>query len=482
MSRKKWLTLGCTVTAVTLCAALLVVVTGAGATFTRTPLDRSHAERVASSTGPDVLLITVDTLRADHVGMYGYPRRTTPAIDAFFRDGVVFQTAYAPTPSTTPSVVSFLTGLYPHHHGVRLLCQKISPDVVTFVDHLRRAGYQTAGIVSNAMLADEACGLGSRFDFYDDRVDEPEPFREEMFERKASRTTDAAIDWLTRKRQSGRPHFMWVHYIDPHGPYRAPADKPIDFAHETVITIDPNRVPTYAREAEVTDGNEYIDRYDEEIAYTDRELGRLLDAYQQLGLADEAVVIFTSDHGESMMEHEHWFRHQMNVYEEMVRVPLAIRLPGFEPSRVAQAVSLVDIAPTILELASLPPPPGWDGVSLLSRPRHRDILCEGRAKGGGLWRGLVRRRRKTAVRHGMSNTVREARAFDLAVDPLELRPFPVDPADPIFRMLERIVSSDPDPGGVPEQYAAGQLPAPSVAPTTDPKLREALRSLGYIGE
>jgi len=277
------------------------------------PVERFHSVEVPPADGPNILFICVDTLRADHVGLYGYHRDTTPRIDAFFGQGRVYERAYSASPSTGPSVVSMLTGLYPHRHGVRVLCQRIPANAITFVDHLRRAGYQTAAVISNAVLADTASGIGDRFDHYDDTVDEQEPFREAMFERSAARTTDAAIRWLTNARHPSRPHFLWVHYIDPHGPYRPPVDKPVDFEHEAARWIDPERVPTYSREADLYDGNEYVDRYDEEIAYTDREVGRLLDAYAKSGQVDHTLILFTSDHGESMMEHEHWFRHERNT-------------------------------------------------------------------------------------------------------------------------------------------------------------------------
>jgi choline-sulfatase len=199
------------------CAAILAI--------SRRPpsaLEAYPQSQTADLTSPDVLLICVDTLRADHVGLYGYARRTTPRIDAFFSSGRVFESAYAAAPVTTPSIVSALTGLYPHRHGVRLLMQRIAPELATVADYLRQAGYQTAGVVSNAVLTDKATGLGERFGFYDDFVDEREGFREEMYERRAARTTDAAIRWLSHERDADRPHFLFVHYIDPHGPYRPP--------------------------------------------------------------------------------------------------------------------------------------------------------------------------------------------------------------------------------------------------------------------
>ncbi len=276
----------------------------------------------SSPAPPSLLLISVDTLRADHMSIYGYPRPTTPRIEKWFGDAQIFETAYATAANTSPSVVSSLTGLLPQGHGVRLLYQKISPDVVTVADLLGDAGFQTAAVVSNMVLTAEAIGLDQRFDYYDDFVDEQEPLRR-VFERKASRTTDAAIFWAATGRDSERPSFLWVHYIDPHGPYLPPPDKPTEFDHDAPVPINPNRVPAYQRIGGGSDGAEYIDLYDEEIAYLDREVGRLLKTYDRLGLLENTTVIFTADHGESMMEHHGWFRHGYQVFEEIVRIPHA---------------------------------------------------------------------------------------------------------------------------------------------------------------
>lgn len=170
---------------------------------------------------PDILLISVDTLRPDHLSLYGYARPTSPAIDRFFGEAEIYEAAYSAEANTSPSVVSMLTGLYPARHRLRLFYQRISPDVHVLSDYLSAAGYQTAAVVSNVVLTAEAIGLSTRFDHYDDFVDEREQ-RLDVFERRASRTSDAAIAWLDEARDPDRPHLLWVHYIDPHGPYAAP--------------------------------------------------------------------------------------------------------------------------------------------------------------------------------------------------------------------------------------------------------------------
>ena len=204
--------------------------------------------------------------------------------------------------------LSMLTGLIPQRHGVRLLFQKISGRILTVPDYLAHAGYQTSAVVSNFVLTAEASGLDIRFGHYNDLVDEQESYRL-AFERRASRTTDAAVEWLVKGRDPGQPHFLWVHYIDPHGPYQPSVDGLTNFTHSEIRLIDKDKIPDYQQEPGLLDGNEYVDRYDEEIAYVDREVGRLLDVYERLGLAKDATVVLTADHGESMMEHEQWFSH-----------------------------------------------------------------------------------------------------------------------------------------------------------------------------
>jgi len=176
-------------------------------------------------------LITVDTLRADHLGMYGYSRDTSPNIDRWFADSRVYQRAYATEAATAPSVASILTGRLPQHHRVRLFYQLLGREIPALPDILAGAGYQTAAVVSNLVLTDEAMGMASRFDSYDDFVDEPEPSRE-VWERNARRTSDAAIGWLDDQRDPARPSFLWVHYMDPHGPYQAPEDRSTNFEHD----------------------------------------------------------------------------------------------------------------------------------------------------------------------------------------------------------------------------------------------------------
>lgn len=441
--------------------------------------EHAPAERAG---GPDVILISIDTLRADHVGLYGYERDTTPNIDRWFGSGAVYQRAYAAEASTAPSIVSILSGRLPQDHGVRLFHQLL-PEDVELIPDLLPPQYQSAAIVSNMVLTDESMGMASRFDHYDDYVDDLESTRS-VFERNAQRTTDAALAWLENERDPERPVFLWVHYIDPHGPYRPPADWTIPFEPADPHPIRIHRVPKYVREPGLSDGNEYIRRYDGEIAYVDAHIGRLLDSYSRLYPIDEALIVLTSDHGESMMEHEKWFTHGYHVYEEIVRVPLCLRGLGVEPSRSAIPVSGIDVASTILTFVGVDLPPLLPAVDLRSPSSlSPDRVVYSEAGGaGGQWRAAIRKTDKWMVAvEGPERAIMVRRAYDLAADPLELSfRAPGESAPTLPPELLGLVMSDPDPAGVPDEFRAGlRLKAPKVSPNATAEQLRRLRGLGY---
>lgn len=426
---------------------------------------------------PHILLVSVDTLRADHMSLYGYERPTTPAIDRFFADGEIYERAYSADANTSPSMTTVLTGLYPARHGIRLFYQRIEDDLRLLPDYLRRHGYATAAVVSNLVLTGEAIGFDARFDHYDDFVDERELNRR-VFQRRASRTTDAAIRWLDQVRSPGRPHLLWVHYIDPHGPYAPPPDRPTDFTHEGELPLDPRRLSNAQRLDGVRDALEYVDRYDEEIAYADREIGRLLQRYEELGLAERAIIVLTADHGETMTDYDRLFRHGYHVWEPIMRVPLAIRRPGGPKLRVDSPVSLADLLPTLLGWAGIAVPEGLDGRPLAQRnptaplsleARDRDVKHRAMIRGSEKWflttdeEGAVIARSYVDLRQG---------------DERVAAPGWPDGEEPA---LVRWLREDPDPGGLPEEYLEGRRRAsPKVAPERTDEQLEALRALGYI--
>jgi len=432
----------------------------------------------------DILLITVDTLRPDHLGLYGYERATSPNVDRHFSDAAIFERAYATSANTSPSVISILTGQLPNDHGVRKFYQLLSDDLQLVTDLLPDA-YQTAAFVSNIVLTDEAMGIARYFDHYDDHVDERESTRK-IFERSASRTTDAALLWIAEHREPERPLFLWVHYIDPHGPYRAPSTGASSFDHEGFVAFDSKRVHTYQFEPGVDDALAYVDRYDEEIAYMDVAVGRLLDGYGVRRELDEALLIFAADHGESMIEHEYWFTHGYQVYEEIIRTPLMIRGPGVEPGRRNALASGIDLVPTILRFAGVRPSATLDGVALQRRaaiPKDRIVFADGDG-GKSLLRAAIRGNQKwVAQARAGKRRIQSRWQYDLGADPAELKPQHWDPLnlEEAAQELIDLFDRDPDPGGLPKDFQEGLLiDAPKVAPRADAETIERLRALGYV--
>jgi len=324
---------------------------------------------------PDVLLITVDTLRPDHLSAYGTARQPTPGIDRIAREGALFLHARADAPWTTPSMASVLTGTYATSHGLKSTSvHRLREGSVTLATLLAAHGYQTAAIVGSFPV-DSIYGLDQGFAHYDDAFTKPiwifpdhqmehveSAFSEKLEDRamftlvKAandsrrddSEVTDAALAWLAAP--PGRPFFLWLHYFGPHG-------RP-DW-----------RVPPEERE------KLHLQSYDQELAETDRQIGRLLDEIEKRGLASNLLVVLHADHGESLGE-QHYVGHGMLLNEATLRIPLLVRWPGhIEPGvQVARPVQNVDILPTVIAAAGVPAPPGLAGINLLTeieRARER---------------------------------------------------------------------------------------------------------------
>jgi arylsulfatase A-like enzyme len=291
----------------------------------------------ARAEGP-VIIISVDTLRADHLPVYGYSGVKTPAIDALAADSVVFENAYAHVPLTLPSHLSLLTGKLPPAHGVRnnLGYPFDAHRHQTLPSLLKGEGFDTAAIVSSYVLR-ASTGLGSAFDHYDDRTAATGGSSVDELQRAAPETLAAARRWIEAEARSR--FFLLLHFYEPHAPYTPP---------------EPFRSEYRGRE------------YDGEIAAADASLGELIALLKQRNLYDTATIVFLSDHGEGLGDHGE-SQHGIFLYRESIRVPLTIKLPGSEKKgkRVKTPVGLVDLLPTIAQLAGATPPAGLSGESLL---------------------------------------------------------------------------------------------------------------------
>jgi arylsulfatase A-like enzyme/tetratricopeptide (TPR) repeat protein len=299
--------------------------------------DGAPAGPVASvlDTAPrNVLLITLDTTRADRIGCYGHSDARTPALDRLAGSGVRFENGFAPVPLTLPSHTSLLTGTYPAVHGLRTnQAGSLGQGVATMAEVFQRNGFRTAAFVSSWVL-DSTFGLDRGFDLYaDDLTGDGE--EEESVSQTGDRTCDTALAWLGRT--SGEPFFAWVHFFDPHSPYSPP--------------------PPY--------DEQFSDPYDGEIAFMDSQIERLVAWLQSANILEETLVIVAGDHGEAFSEHGE-ILHGFFVYNTTMRVPLTFTFPAGLPEGmvIPNGVSLVDIFPTLMNLMGWAEPPGLDGSSL----------------------------------------------------------------------------------------------------------------------
>jgi arylsulfatase A-like enzyme/Flp pilus assembly protein TadD len=288
----------------------------------------------ASPAPKRVVLVTIDTLRADHVGCYGALGAHTPQLDTIAALGVRFEVALSPVPLTLPAHASLMTGLDPPGHGVRHnSVHRLGPEPETLAERLRGAGYATAAFVG-ARVLDRRFGLGRGFDVYDDRSSGRVSAATGFAERPADAVVDAALGWL---RGAPERFFLWVHFFDPHADYRPPPGFASAFAN---------------------------DLYSGEIAFVDAELGRLLGAIEARWGVEDLAVVATADHGESRGEHGE-LTHAYSLYDATQRVPLVLRGPGLPRGRVAPGpASLLDVAPTLLAWVGVPPLPEAEGRDL----------------------------------------------------------------------------------------------------------------------
>jgi arylsulfatase A-like enzyme/Tfp pilus assembly protein PilF len=311
----------------------------------------SFSGKEAAPFSPNVLLVTIDTLRWDRLGTYGAREAATPVLDGIAARGVRFDTAIAQAPLTAPSHASILAGVIPPRHGVRDNGGFALPESLpTLAEAFQRAGYRTAAFVSGFPL-DRRFGFARGFDHYDDRLPRGSSRRRaEYVERRADATTGRALQWLDRGGDAtpggaapARPWFVWVHYFDPHAPYEPPPD---------AAARAPGRP------------------YDGEIAFVDQQLGRLLAALERTaGGRDRTIVLVTADHGEALGEHGEE-THGVFLYDATLRVPWVMEGPGVSKGTIAHTIARgVDVMPTLLDLAGVEIPGGLDGRSLAPAAR-----------------------------------------------------------------------------------------------------------------
>jgi arylsulfatase A-like enzyme/Tfp pilus assembly protein PilF len=426
-------------------AALAVVAAAALAPRWSGLLDRLSTGRGARN----LLLISIDTLRADRLGSHGYDRARTPALDGLAARGLRFAQATTTAPLTLPAHASLLTGTFPAYHGVRDNGGfYLGDDQATLAEILKARGFRTGGFVG-AFVLDARWGIAQGFDRYFDEFDLSKYQAIaglDAVQRPANEVVDKAIEWIDRG--DARPFVAWVHLYDPHAPYTAPE-------------------PFRSRFPATLNG-----AYDAEVAWTDSQVGRLLDHLSSRDDLDRTLVVVVGDHGEALGEQREQ-AHGFFVYDATVHIPLLVAGPGVEPRLVKDQVRIVDVLPTLLELMRQPVPPHVQGRSLLplARGERLDLLALSetwypRYHYG--WSEL------TAVRDGRYKFVAAPRRelYDTEADPGETHDLaPENPrrADALEKALAGMMTAT---------TGAAAATAPE---TIDPEAEERLRALGYVG-
>jgi arylsulfatase A-like enzyme len=377
----------------------------------------AHAAAAAT---PNILLISIDTLRSDHLSGYGYARSTSPNIDRLMAEGARFADARTDEPLTAPALTTMLTSLKPHTHGATRNGLKMRPGLPSFPKAFARRGYRTAAFVGNWTLKDKLTGLGEHFQLYREVLTRKRWFGFYKGEATAADLTDEALAWLetAESDDARRPVLVWAHYVEPHAPYRL---------HEEFLDqlgLGGARGP-FSKAV----------RYDTEIAFADQEIGRLVKSARSMGFERPWLIVFTADHGESLGEHGYW-GHGRHTYEETLDIPLSITWPGVIRRYEVQGPALLsDLASTLLSLAGVPGADRFHGVDWASRLRRGaagapDRVVEFEAHKGAVQIGenRTRVRRKgllelARIDNGEKEIMRigpgRCRRFDLRTDPGE---------------------------------------------------------------
>lgn len=440
--------------------------------------------------GPRVILIVVDTLRADHLSSFGYKKITTANMDRFGKESVTFKQAITPCPLTNPTHSSLLTGLYPQTHGVRdreILDSKYQ----TLQGIFKRNGYKTAAFVSGFVLKHDLSGLNNNFDLYQDRFslvfDGFKLMR--IFEhlgclpmingdRKADYTNRLVIPWI--KRYSNKRFFLWLHYYDPHIPYEPPRrlrkQKSLRGQFSPATQWEMGGLKKAALSEELI--NSMLNLYNGEIVYCDEKIGEIMEVIEEVGLKEETLIVLTSDHGEGF-EHDYYFSHGDRLYESGIHVPLFFRYPkGGLPSgrEIADQVQLIDVPPTILALTGLTAEEEMEGRDLSPLLYGRIQDTDFSAYSESPWRnniatkGPMRSVRTNEWKYIYTVDSAEEELYNIKKDPLE---------EKNLVSIEKEIAAE-----LKEELFEWMVPLTSIEsgkkPAVDRLTIEKLRSLGYM--
>lgn len=425
---------------------------------------------------PNIFLITIDTLRADHLGCCAYPKPISPNIDRFAADALLFERCFSHAPETRSSFASILTGFLPHEtkvlqNGLLLGKAELLSEI------LHGYGYDTAAVISNYVLR-RGEGFEQGFDVFDDTMNERELIRQ-IPEKIAEGATNRSIELI--KKFSKKPVFMWLHYQDPHGPYTPPGGYAMPFydkAKKRLLKFNESLtgrggIPTHQRLGNNRNYYYYLAQYDGEIRYMDEHVGRLFNALADSNKLDNSIIIFTSDHGEGMGEHNYFFAHIDYLYNTLTHVPLIIRCPAVSPGRRTDYVQHLDIVPTILNILGAETSPHYRG---------RDLRKKGETPGG--------------IFAAMSSPlVKDGIKYSIILDKLKLIYTPIDNSFELFNLQtdfaeQKNLANRPDYGTKMQNLKLKlsktldedflKLGTVRNKRSLSEQERENLRSLGYV--
>ncbi len=429
------------------------------------------AAACAAPPRPNVVIIVIDTLRADRLGSYGNRRGLTPFLDGIAAESLLFERAYSTSSWTCPAVASLFTSRYPSQHRVVTFDSVLAEQERTLAERLGDLGYRTAGFSANFRLMAKL-GYAQGFDHW-------QSYFAPATKPRASLLAPDVLRWV-EEQDPAAPAFLYLHYMEPHSPYRPPRE----FRRKFALPIDRHRLSPRLNQLLMSFQWEELDEsrvdrlralYDAEVASLDAEIASLFAELERRKFLDGAIVVVTSDHGEEFREHD-LLLHGITLFEESVRVPLFIRLPERAGRRVVQPVSLLDVMPTLLELLGAEADPDFEGRSLADAGRRDlpmrklrlELLPSGvpeetRTHSGG-WLDLPH---KLLVEWDDRQYV----AYDLASDPAEQQPLGAEHADAIDALRTAY-----DANGV-ELLERSNADAETVP--LDEETREKLRAIGY---
>jgi len=427
---------------------------------------------------PNVILISIETTRADHLGCYGYKRMTSPVIDNLAGEGAMFLNMHVQRGETWPSLTSMMTSLYPVNHGVRHNGHMLPPSKISLAEILKNNKYRCGAFLTNAVYA--------KWRGFDHKFANAEESEDDV------KATQKAIEWL--KDQHDKKLFLWIHYWQPHRPYQPPLPYDRIFDPDYTGRLDGsnyqmNEITLKKLDLDDADLNHIISLYDGSILFIDDQIKLLFQTLDDLGIKENSIIIVTADHGEDLYQHNYYFYHSGSVYSSSLRIPFIIKLPDqrMENKKIEEIVQGIDIAPTILDLLDISIPEHFEGQTLKSL-----ILSESPVTGSGVayseWGNKILTIRTDRYRYVYNPTgfhphpiaevpeiaypIDEEELYDVMADPLESANRVSEKSQIAQDLLKKLSSWNHF-----ETWLSSEIDTDQKIPE---EVLERLRSLGYI--